>query len=854
MVHLQGLVDPLDKAIGKEDDLQKDAADVIGQLDNVKQQLDNLDKKNPNSAPILADIAETLRGLAPKVDEVDTKLKTEAPLVAHGNVPQDIPATFADLQKLCDDSKKKIDDVVQLNAVAPEIELIREQLTQQPVEIPAALPEQQAALDDLVEKKQKLENLLAAVPENEDTEELREKSMWDLSRLKDLLKQLGDAVGDKMAALAAFNATRKDVEDKLLDITKDKDDESSADPKNIAALIDSLKKDEEALAALKKKVDDVDPSQLDAEHAKEHDDLLKQIAKAADILTDKRNKLQSALDNANALEKNRAEAAAVQNDLAELVKEAQRLLSDPEAIPDSFAPMSDNLKKATDAARDVVKNSPNADDDIVRALADTVVAADDVIPQIDDRTKNWNEFVAAREDGDNKLAELQKPLDVIAEKPLRPLDKAVKDLAEIQEAAKGVDTLKDAMKNLQRLSELLDPLECAYADVRFFDVDVEQTEQQFEDLLNGLLAETEDEKLIGDSAKTIDDEIDRINDFLAQNPDKSAVENLESTQLPPILAQLALLDDKSQAPRSHVAHDPDALNNLHKKIDDLKKNIDDAKKKADEEAKDQLLLVLTLKLDKLNDMPLNELSPEELDALKDELEKLPTDDKIKAQLARLDDLQKKKTEEDAKLDALQKAIDEIKKDSDNVAEKIKPTAAPKGKKSKGKKKPAAGDDSDNTLPVDELKKELDHVTNDILPAIEKLAAEPINAPAEKTKLDELKKAAEDLASTIDKQIKDKEAAEQAAAAEEQKKKNAEDKLDKAVNDVDALVAKYNQPQPIDIAKNDADILKDLAKEITDLPLADLQDAKPLLDKANSIKNKIKVRGLLIFKYIFLCDA
>ncbi len=36
------------------------------------------------------------------------------------------------------------------------------------------------------------------------------------------------------------------------------------------------------------------------------------------------------------------------------------------------------------------------------------------------------------------------------------------------------------MERLQKLSEELDPLESPYADVRFFDVDVEQTQQHYD--------------------------------------------------------------------------------------------------------------------------------------------------------------------------------------------------------------------------------------------------------------------------------------------------------------------------------------------------------------------------------------
>ena len=57
------------------------------------------------------------------------------------------------------------------------------------------------------------------IPDTEAGRELAQKTSWDLSRIKDLLKALGDKLGEKMAALAAFRAARKEAEDQLLAIT-----------------------------------------------------------------------------------------------------------------------------------------------------------------------------------------------------------------------------------------------------------------------------------------------------------------------------------------------------------------------------------------------------------------------------------------------------------------------------------------------------------------------------------------------------------------------------------------------------------------------------------------------------------
>lgn len=62
------------------------------------------------------------------------------------------------------------------------------------------------------------------------------------------------------------------------------------------------------------------------------------------------------------------------------------------------------------------------------------------------------------------------------------------------------------MEVLQNLSEQLDPLETAYADVRFFDVDVEQTQQEFNSCMSDVNNELNNENaLCGQEQQLIDD-------------------------------------------------------------------------------------------------------------------------------------------------------------------------------------------------------------------------------------------------------------------------------------------------------------------------------------------------------------
>ncbi|KAK6009999.1 hypothetical protein OSTOST_25037, partial [Ostertagia ostertagi] len=263
------------------------ARDVNNIKEQVKGQLATLRKALPDEMKArqqqdelkdrLSSIADALtRKLSGVADAYQQFATSPSSVVSHDDLDKTLPEQVQKLKKECDEKKKDIEQIAQLKSVAPEILLlISESLQQQPEEIPHNLNDQQSVLEELETKKQRLENLIQTIPVGEATEELRQRSAWDLSRLKDLLKRLGDSVGDKLAALAAFNVARKDAEDQLLMITSPESDDRTPD---------DLKKDEESLQRLQQSISQLDSSDLDDEQRDEHAQLLDRINRTLAIL------------------------------------------------------------------------------------------------------------------------------------------------------------------------------------------------------------------------------------------------------------------------------------------------------------------------------------------------------------------------------------------------------------------------------------------------------------------------------------------------------------------------------------------------------------------------------------------
>ncbi|VDM73889.1 unnamed protein product, partial [Strongylus vulgaris] len=181
----------LRKALTDEEKARERQDELKNRLSAIADSLNKIDPENVESAQqLVSSLEPELQKLAGIADTCNQFANTSSPVVSHDDLDKTLPDQVQDLQKKCEDVKTKAEQLAQLNAVAPEILLISESLQQQPEEIPSNLNEQQSVLEDLESKKQRLENLLQTIPAGDATEELRQKSAWDLSRLKDLLKRL----------------------------------------------------------------------------------------------------------------------------------------------------------------------------------------------------------------------------------------------------------------------------------------------------------------------------------------------------------------------------------------------------------------------------------------------------------------------------------------------------------------------------------------------------------------------------------------------------------------------------------------------------------------------------------------
>ena len=406
---------PLQQQIDAEKKLDQDVVATEAALADLEKELVDVrkSKEDPTRAVAhLNDLANRLRQLRPQADSLEAAFDAQPSFVAHSGSKPELTNHLDNLLKDIDAAKEEQNAAAQIAALTPEIEQLHELVVQRADEaVPTTLPEQQANLEDLEGRRKKLETLIAGLPHTgPGVEELRAKSEWDLSRLKDLLKRLGDAVGDKMAAVAAWAAMRKDAEEKLVDLTKEKALPTDVD--GLAKAAEDLANDEKTLEALAQQTaQGVDRHALDDDEKKKHDNLLKQIEQALALVRDRKKAATDALQAAKDQEKLRDDLARIDDKLTPLVKEADRLLHDAEAIPSSYDVTATKLEEALAQAKPILAAAPSKDP-AVKALAKTVESAEDLVPQLKARSDAWNEFVAARDAADQQLDQLRQPFEV----------------------------------------------------------------------------------------------------------------------------------------------------------------------------------------------------------------------------------------------------------------------------------------------------------------------------------------------------------------------------------------------------------------------------------------------------------
>ncbi|VDK76754.1 unnamed protein product, partial [Cylicostephanus goldi] len=203
---------------------------------------------------------------------------------------------------------------------------------------------------------------------------------------------------------------------------------------------------------------------------------------------------------------------------------------------------------------------------------------------LQEHADNWDTFLRLRDEADMELGNLRGPLEDVSQKPRRSTNDAQQDFEALSAQREKTSILTDKIRQLQQICELLDPLESPRADIRFIDVDTEQLEKQYDDVLSDLSSEIEEENLLCDSMDHFNNEINSISDQLSKEPTRENLENIEKFQVPALRAQLAMLkekQDEAKNSRKHVDTDSSRLAALEDRMKNLDSMLEDAKKAAE---------------------------------------------------------------------------------------------------------------------------------------------------------------------------------------------------------------------------------------------------------------------------------
>lgn len=167
----------------------------------------------------IAKIGEKLQQLNTEVENLEKKLQAPQDKVSRPPVDENMSDRIAQLQKNLEEKKQQLMARAKVQTLSPEVtsltEDIRQNVEEMEKSLPQSLDEQNAALHNLEVQKQRLERVLEAVPEGSEGDELRARAKSWLERLSEQLKRLAAALGDRLAALTAFNAAQSEVQSQL---------------------------------------------------------------------------------------------------------------------------------------------------------------------------------------------------------------------------------------------------------------------------------------------------------------------------------------------------------------------------------------------------------------------------------------------------------------------------------------------------------------------------------------------------------------------------------------------------------------------------------------------------------------
>lgn len=304
----------------------------------------------------------------------------------------------------------------------------------------------------------------------------------------------------------------------------------------------------------------------------------------------------------------------------------------------------------------------------------------------------------------------------------------------LQDEKESLDALNGNLEKLQSLCEQLDPLETTHTDLHFLDVDFEQTQQQYDFILNELREEIDEENQLSNMQKQLEAELRSVQE-VAESGELQQIQDLKSKILPELVVRRESLQEtilRAREKRKNVKP-ISLLRKVNDTLENVKASLDERINILQKREMDALIKDVKTELESLSDNP----TEEAILALQNQLAKMPKENaKVTDLLCSLMAI------EDTK-----KMRDKIRNDVDqhlaNIAGKLKDVCenhsiAPKidKKKRKQKKKSRVPSDVDRGQRMEQLSRDIRELEEEFLPLIDRIKADVIAAKLDGQPCDE----------------------------------------------------------------------------------------------------------------------
>ncbi|CAJ0593212.1 unnamed protein product [Cylicocyclus nassatus] len=321
--------------------------------------------------------------------------------------------------------------------------------------------------------------------------------------------------------------------------------------------------------------------------------------------------------------------------LAQLYLDGDRLLRDAEGVPARYSEFAEELADERKKAAALLQLIPESQP-LLEVLKTSFSTAQRMIQVLEKRANNWNAFMILKVETIFELNKLRKPLEEVMAKPRRSINDVKKDFDIISEERRKPSTMYDKVRKLQQLSELHEPLESPRADVRFFDAGAQQMEKEYDEALNEMSAEIEDENLFCDAIDHFNAEMKPICDLLSREPNQDNIRHVEKFQLPTLRTELAMLKkkyDEAYHARRYVNPDSSRIAAVEDRMKTLDSMLEDVKKAEQK----RIMVMVTERLSQLKTIPVLEVTQDSLDEMENQLQNLPKDqaDELQRQIENL---------------------------------------------------------------------------------------------------------------------------------------------------------------------------------------------------------------------------